>query len=472
MAFLEVLKNILDTLGSVVIVPVMIFIIALFMRVPVKKAFISGLSIGIGLEGFNLLIGSFSGVIAPVVQRMVDVSGINLPIFDIGWQAGAMIAYSTNIGLLFMGLCIALQLLMFATKFTNVFQATDLWNNYSYMIYGSMCYLVTKNFWLSFGCMLVLLLFTTVCAEFISRRFANYYGYEGCTVSMLHIAGDAPYAFFMNWLLNKFGLYKIKADPTTLKKRLGFIGDPMVLGAIVGLILGISGNFDRMLTLEGLGSILTCTIATSAVMTIFPKIASIFAGAFTSITSAARKNAKGKDMIISVNDATVYGETAGLTTGLICMPIILLLAFILLGNKVLPVLNLVAIPYGMLTFISMSNGNIVKSVISALGKLILTLYISTLIAPMFTQIALSVGIEIAAGLTLVTAWGSVDHPIGIAVMYAFISGNPLIIGGVIVADILFYVLFKKNKNKILDFVEKEAYRGMEDVTDNVSVDAA
>ena len=77
MAFLEVLKSILDTLGSVVIVPVMIFIIALFMRVPVKKAFISGLSIGIGLEGFNLLIGSFSGVIAPVVQRMVDVSGIN-----------------------------------------------------------------------------------------------------------------------------------------------------------------------------------------------------------------------------------------------------------------------------------------------------------------------------------------------------------------------------------------------------------
>ena len=215
-----------------------------------------------------------------------------------------------------------------------------------------------------------------------------------------------------------------------------------------------------MLTLEGLGSILTCTIATSAVMTIFPKIASIFAGAFTSITSAARKNAKGKDMIISVNDATVYGETAGLTTGLICMPIILLLAFILPGNKVLPVLNLVAIPYGMLTFISMSNGNIVKSVISATGKMILTLYISTLIAPMFTQIALSVGIEIAAELTLVTAWGSVDHPIGIAVMYAFISGNPLIIGGVIVADILFYVLFKKNKNKILDFVEKEAYRGM------------
>ena len=32
MAFLEVLKNILDTFVSVVIVPVMIFIIALFMR--------------------------------------------------------------------------------------------------------------------------------------------------------------------------------------------------------------------------------------------------------------------------------------------------------------------------------------------------------------------------------------------------------------------------------------------------------
>lgn len=66
-------------------------------------------------------------------------------------------------------------------------------------------------------------------------------------------------------------------------------------------------------------------------MTIFPKVAGIFASAFTPLSSAYAKKAaesgKGRSWYIAINDAVAYGETATLTTGIILMPIILVIAF-------------------------------------------------------------------------------------------------------------------------------------------------
>jgi PTS system galactitol-specific IIC component len=47
--------------------------------------------------------------------------------------------------------------------------------------------------------------------------------------------------------------------------------------------------------------------------------------------------------VIFVNDATGYGESATLITVIMLMPLVLVTAFILPGNRVLPLLNLVFI---------------------------------------------------------------------------------------------------------------------------------
>ena len=59
----------------------------------------------------------------------------------------------------------------------------------------------------------------------------------------------------MNWVLNKLGLSKVKADPESIKKKLGFIGDPMTLGLILGIIIGIIGNFKHLGELAAWGQI-------------------------------------------------------------------------------------------------------------------------------------------------------------------------------------------------------------------------
>ncbi len=455
--FFDILKSIFDTFGAAVFVPVVIFFIALALKVTPKKAFMSALSAGVGLQGFNLVIGAYSPIVTPLINRMVNDAGVNMPVVDMGWQTTSIIAYSTEIGMIFIGVALLLQVVLFLTRYTNIFQAGDLWNNYSYMAWGSILYIMTENFWLSFACMVMLLLYTLLCTEVIQKRWSNYYHYPSCTIASLHTATIGIYAVPMNWLLDKLGLYKIKADPETFRKKLGFIGEPMTLGLFLGIIIGLIGNMKQLGTLAAWGEITACAIATAAVMAVFPKISSIFAGSFTAITEASKKSVKGKNKgiwYLAVNDATGYGEPATLITGIILMPLTLGIAFILPGNLCLPMLDLVAIPYIIQPIIACSNGNIVKSMISGLIAMAAGLYCCTLTGEMFTQVALSTGIEIAGGAMMITSLVILGQPVGAIIFLAFASENPILIGLTVLVYIICYVLMRKYKEPLQAWIEE------------------
>lgn len=73
-------------LGYTVILPIMIFFIALIFRVPAKKALRSAITIGIGFVGINLVISLLSSNLGPAAQQMVERFGLNLTIIDAGYQ--------------------------------------------------------------------------------------------------------------------------------------------------------------------------------------------------------------------------------------------------------------------------------------------------------------------------------------------------------------------------------------------------
>ena len=460
---MTIIKTFFDTFGAVVIVPIIIFLIALGFKVKPKKAFMSALSAGVGLQGFNLLINAYSPIVTPIINKMVEESGVNLPITDMGWQTTSIIAYSTEIGMIFVGICIVLQLVLFVTRYTNVFQAGDLWNNYSYMAWGSMLYILTGNLVMSIVLMILLQLYTLLHAEFIGNRWSKYYSYPSCTIASLHTATCGPYAVVMNWLLDKLGLYKVKADPESFKKKLGFIGEPMTLGLMLGLIIGIIGNFKHLGELAAWGEIMSCGIATAAVMAVFPKVSSIFAGSFGPITEASKKTARGTkgEWFLAVNDATGYGESATLISGIMLMPITLLMAFILPGNQTLPMLDLVAIPYIIQPIVASSNGNVVKSIISGAVWMAIGLYVCTFSSPLFTQVAQNVGIELAAGTMMITSFVIFSHPLPCIIFLACASQNILLIALTIVVYAVLFFLFKRNKAAIYHWIETNANRAEE-----------
>lgn len=459
-AFLNALNLFFTTFSAAVFVPVFIFVIAVAMGVQPKKAFYSALSAGVGLEGFNLVIGSYSPILSPIIDNMINNVGINLPIVDFGWQAASIVAYSYQVGMIYIAIAIALQVVLYLVKFTNVFQAGDLWNNYSYFAWGSCLFVLTGNFWLSIACMVVQQLFTLLCTEVIEKRWSTYYGYPNCTIASLHTATCGIFAVPLNILFDKLGLYKIDADPATLRKKLGFIGEPMTLGLFLGLFIGIIGDFNKLGELSTWGEITICGIATAAVMAVFPKVSGIFAGSFSAITEAGKKRMKAagtadREWYLAVNDATGYGEASTLITGILLMPTTLLVSFVLPGNLVLPMLDLVAIPYLIQPFVACSNGNILKSYLGGLAYMIINLYFCTMTGPAFTQVATSTGVDLQ-GATMITSLCILGHPVGAVIFLAFLSQNPIFIGIVVAVYVAAYVIVHKNLPAIHEFIENSA----------------
>ena len=87
-------NNIMGIFGSTIIVPVVIFIISMFMRVGVKKSFQGAIYMAVGLTLFNAVLGVLMTAITPYVTAMADHVGIQLPFIDIGWQGASVVVYS------------------------------------------------------------------------------------------------------------------------------------------------------------------------------------------------------------------------------------------------------------------------------------------------------------------------------------------------------------------------------------------
>lgn len=458
---LNVLSDIMSAFGASILVPIVLYIINIVMKVDHKKAFQSALNAGIGLTGFNLLIGAYTPIVTPVVQKMVENFGINLNILDTGWQATSVVAYSTQVGMIFLGLGLIIQTLLFVTKFTNIFVPSDLWNNYSYMFWGSMYFITTKNLWIAILLMIVLNLYSITMAEILQKRWSTYYGYPRTTIVASHDVAAVPIGILTNWILNKLGANKIKWDPETLQDKLGFLGEATFLGLVLGFLLGIAGNINVLNTLNGWGEAATVAISTSAVMAIFPRIAGIFASAFTSITDAstntARKSGAGNtEWYLAINDAAGYGEPATLLTGIILIPTIVILSIILPGNQALPMVDLIAIPYMLQAIVPIGNGNIFKSVIGGAIYLVVGLYLVMAVAPIFTDVAVSVGVSLPTGALYIFSLAVLTNHLGGILFLIFLTGNMLFIGLTIVVYAVLYVFVRTKRTQIHDFIENLA----------------
>ncbi len=457
--FISILNSIFSTFGAAVIVPVFLFIMAKAMGVTGKKSFNSALLCAVGLTGFNLVINSYSGIIAPVVNQMVENSGVQLNILDTGWQSTSVIAYSTEVGLLFIAVAIILQLVLFFTKWTDVFMASDLWNNYSFMVWGSMLYALTHNMLLAMALMICQLLYILLFSEMCAKRWSTYYMYPNCCMTAPHHLESLPFAIIMNVILGKLGFDKIKINAQTLQKKLGILGEPMFIGLIVGAGIGIIGNINAITTLAAWGTISSAAVSTAAIMAVFPKVAGIFASAFTAMTDAykskAAKSGEGREWYLSVNDACGYGEPNTLVSGIILIPIMLVISFILPGNQVLPMADLCALPYMVEVFVCVSNGNIVKSSVMGAIWFSLGMLMCTQLAPTFTEVAVNAGFQLETAGIYITSFGIMCHPLIGGIFFIFWK-LPIVGAALFVIYVIAHLVFKKNRTKFVDWLENLA----------------
>ena len=289
----------------------------------------------------------------------------------------------------------------------------------------------------------------------------------------MHNTEASLFLILIDPLLNFFKLNKVKINPKRLREKLGVFGEPATLGLLVGLFIGFLGNMDRLNSLVAWGQITKLGIVLAALMLIFPKIAGIFGQAFKPMAEAANKSILGgnteeennndkttvkkvKKWFIGVDDSTGYGEPATLLTGTILIPIMLCMALILPGNETLPMVDLISLPFMIESIIALTNGNMIKVIITATMWYSAGLYMCTWTAPYYTHAAEVAGIALTSGALMITSFNMMAQPIAGAIFFAFLTQNPIWIGIVIVVYFICFIIVKTKKAKIHEYIERQA----------------
>lgn len=122
----DVVQYILN-MGASVMLPIMIFIIALIFRVKASKALRSALTIGIGMVGINLVINLLTTNIGPAAQAMVKRFGFHLTVIDVGWPSAAAGAWGQPISSILIPILLVTNLVLLITGITKTLDI-DIWN--------------------------------------------------------------------------------------------------------------------------------------------------------------------------------------------------------------------------------------------------------------------------------------------------------------------------------------------------------
>lgn len=452
------LNDIFNTLGSTVILPIFIFIFAVCLRVKAKDAFKSALLIGIALVGINMVVGFFTTQITGSVNMMVESSGVNLPYIDVGWGAAAAIAYASKVGLLIIPIAVLVNIIALALKLTDTLNI-DIWNYWHYAFVGALAASLTGNMWLGFLAAIILELFSLLFADWSQPSAQQYYGYEGISFTTISSVEYIPYAVVVNKLLDKIGLGKIEFDPESIKKKMSIFGEPAFLGLIIGLAIGILGYWNKLNEFGSWALILSNGIVVAAVMHIFPMMPRILMSGLLPISQGIRDTFKKKGLkrqiYFGMDTALCVGETATLATSLILIPITILLMIVLPYNRFLWIADLVGLPWFVAMMTPITKGNILKNTIIGASYLVIGDWIITAITPLFTQVAIESGWNVAAGVAGIGAGGE-----GISYLHYIIynaMNSPWTIALIIGVYAVSVWQMKKNRkswNKACGYVEK------------------
>ncbi|KAA9242061.1 MULTISPECIES: PTS galactitol transporter subunit IIC [Aerococcus] len=392
-SFLDVVQYILG-LGPTVIIPIAIFLIALLFKVKVGKAFVSALTIGVGFTGVNLVTGLLSDSLGPATQAMVERFGFSLTVIDIGWPATASGAFASSVAPAMIILALAVNFVMLGTRLTDTLNI-DIWNFHHFIVVAALSQIITGNFIFSLAMGVLMEIACLKFADYFAPMIQEYYGLEGISLTTGSSIGYGMLGIPIGWVVSKIpGLKNIEMDAEKIQEKFGIFGQPIIMGLVIGFIIGLLAGYD-------IGKAFQLGVSMAAVMVLMPRMVKILMEGLTPISEAAQdfadKYFSGRQINIGLDAALAIGNPENMSVGLLLVPITLLIAVILPGNKVLPFGDLATIPFYVCYITASRKGNILHSLITGTIVIGCGLYFATSMAGPHTE--LLQGLDATANIT-------------------------------------------------------------------------
>ncbi|MEY4737832.1 MAG: hypothetical protein RL302_2151 [Pseudomonadota bacterium] len=430
---MESLKHFLSAFfgfKAYVMLPIIIFMIALAVRVPLKRALLSTVSLAAGFAGVFIAFNFFVTNISPAVQQLSQVRGLNFPVLDVGWPPLAAITWASPLAAISIPMVLIANLLMLATGLTRTIYI-DIWNYWHFAMIGALVLALSGSMWLGLSATLLIAIYCFKLTEWTAPDVEREMGLKGISASPVSVNGIVPYSACVDWLIDRIPvLNKINYNPeashqidvagdgdTESNSLVDLLREPMVIGLLMGLALALAADYDVRATLE-------MSVHIAAVMFLLPKSAGLIGEAMIPITNALRSQVERvfpqrKNLIVALDTGFLMGHKSVIMTGLILMGLAIGIALVLPGNRVLPLGDLPNLISVMSISVLMFRGNVFRAVLAGIPVIITFLLISSSMAPLFTDLARKTPSFNMDGLGLITAFTDGGHQVRFLIFYLY-----------------------------------------------------
>ena len=128
-----------------------------------------------------------------------------------------------------------------------------------------------------------------------------------------------------------------------VNKRIGVLGEPVIIGTIVGVLLGL-------LTRQDITTIIPMGMGVAGVMVLMPRVVGVLMDGLSPIGKAAKdfmtkQMGEDADLNIGMDVALGLGDPTTTTTTVISIPLVMLCALALPGVKTFPIGILMSVIY-------------------------------------------------------------------------------------------------------------------------------
>ncbi|MCI1902531.1 MAG: PTS sugar transporter subunit IIC [Enterococcaceae bacterium] len=389
-------------LGVSVVMPIIITIIGVAFGTGIGKALRAGLTVGVGFIGLNLVINSLLGTsLSPAVQAMVERFGLSLSTIDVGWPASAAIAMGSTVGLIIIPLGLVVNIVMLLTNTTQTVDV-DIWDYWHFAFTGALVAILTKSLPLGIIAAVVNMVIVMVLGDVTAPKVEESLQLPGVSLPHGFTTAYAPIAMVINKGIDMVpGINKININMDTVQKRFGVFGEPILIGTVMGLVIGILAGYN-------VTKVLTLGVSLGAVLVLIPKMAALLMEGLIPISDAAsefiEKRFKNRGKIyIGLDSAVGVGHPVTLAISFILVPMLIFIAVVLPGNTVLPFADLAVIPWMFVLITPIVKENGFRGIIVGIVVLVLGLWIATDLAPYITEAAKNVGFKMPKGASMISS---------------------------------------------------------------------
>lgn len=425
-------------LGAAVFVPIIMIIAGIGVRMKVKDAISSGITLGVAFSGMTMLISYMTGVITPAANRMLEATGINLPITDGGWTTMSTISWSWPYAFFMFPLAVGINILMLAIRKTDTVNA-DLWNVWGKIFTAVAAYYITKSVAIAFLIAAVQIVFELKMADFHQHRISELSGIPGVTCTHKMTFLGAP-MYVVDCLLRRIPALNKSFNAKDLRNKLGIFAENHVLGFLLGVLFGVLAKYE-------VADILTMGVQCATALTLFPVISKYFSQALEPISNGIsefmQERFAGRELYVGLDWPFMGGASEIWLVIILTIPVTLIMSFFLPGNQILPFAGIVNISIAVPAYL-VCKGNVLRMWIECVIFTPVFLWVGTAFAPFMTELAnSSKAISLAPGQMISNS--SIDAPI---FTYALSHGTKVIQGDfvpllILVAWIICFVCYSR-----------------------------